>query len=73
MVSKSGWILALYILFLFGLNAQEVEWMVYNTSNSELPHNSISRKILVDKNNHKWIPTWGGGGSTVRWRVLYCI
>lgn len=60
MLGKSGVVVLFFIHFFLELNAQEAEWVVYNTSNSDLPHNQISREILVDQNNHKWIPTWGG-------------
>ena len=61
MLGKSGVVVFLFIHFFFGLKAQEVEWVVYNTSNSGLPNNDISLEILVDHDNEKWIPTWGGG------------
>lgn len=35
-------------------------WTVLNTQNSGLPHNDMGLNILVDKDNQKWIPTWGG-------------
>jgi ligand-binding sensor domain-containing protein len=54
-----------YILFIcsFALTvfSQEIEWTIYNTSNSALPHNVIGTQITIDSDNGKWIPTWGGG------------
>ena len=35
-------------------------WKVYNTSNSQIPSNQIS-KVRVDKENNKWIGTRGSG------------
>jgi photosystem II stability/assembly factor-like uncharacterized protein len=37
-----------------------IDWTVYNTSNSGLPHNSV-RSIAIDRNGNKWIGTYGGG------------
>ena len=73
MVGKSEAVVLFIMHFFLGLNAQEIEWVVYTTSNSELPNNQISLEILVDKDNHKWIPTWGGGVAKFdgeNWTVL---
>jgi ligand-binding sensor domain-containing protein len=35
------------------------EWIVYNTSNSGLPDNSVSA-IAIDAQGNKWIGTLGG-------------
>ena len=39
--------------------SQNPEWMVYNTSNSEIPSNHINC-ITIDENNTKWIGTGEG-------------
>jgi len=42
------------------LNAQQnPEWLVFNTTNSELPNNQVS-DILIDENNVIWICTESG-------------
>lgn len=55
----------LYILFVFffcfssAALSQNPEWVVYDTTNSELPHNRVYC-IAIDESNNKWIGTWGG-------------
>jgi ligand-binding sensor domain-containing protein len=36
------------------------EWMVYDTNNSQLPHNYVW-SVVIDKNDDKWLGTVGGG------------
>jgi ligand-binding sensor domain-containing protein len=36
------------------------DWIVYNTSNSDLPAEEV-RAISIDGQGNKWLATWGGG------------
>jgi ligand-binding sensor domain-containing protein len=58
-------ITCIYFLFtvLTSIYPQNPEWIVYNTSNSVLPSNSLY-PISIDENNTKWIGT-GQNGNTV--------
>jgi len=37
-----------------------VEWTVFDTKNSPLPHNYVW-SVALDKNENKWLGTIGGG------------
>jgi ligand-binding sensor domain-containing protein len=40
--------------------SQNPEWIVYNTSNSDLPSNNVNCTV-IDEFDNKWIGTFGGG------------
>ncbi len=50
-------IIALFILKT--INAQQMEWLIYDTTNSSLPDNQI-QAIAIDEDNIKWIGTAKG-------------
>ncbi|RJP67054.1 MAG: T9SS C-terminal target domain-containing protein [Ignavibacteriales bacterium] len=52
-------IIVFAVLVLETINAQQIEWLVYDTTNSSLPDNQI-HAIAVDENNIKWIGTAKG-------------
>ena len=55
--------------FLLNMNkntwAQNPEWIVYNTSNSGLPSNSV-RSIAIDGTGNKWIGTAGADSGLAK-------
>lgn len=57
---KQTLILITFIFLSVNCYAQNASWVIYNTSNSGLPENSV-RSIAIEDNGTKWIGTWGGG------------
>jgi hypothetical protein len=53
-------LLAVFLSLLNFVIAQIPEWIIYNTSNSDLPSDYVG-PITIDENGAKWICTSGGG------------
>lgn len=52
-------IIIFVLLVLETINAQQMEWIIYDTTNSGLPANQV-QAIAIDENNIKWIGTTKG-------------
>ena len=55
-----GVVLLLVIGSAVAASSQIPEWIVYDTDNSGLPHNSVYA-LAIDEQGNLWIGTYGGG------------
>ena len=51
---------AFVLISFFNIYSQNPEWVVYNTSNSGLPSDTVNA-IAIDGNGNKWIGTYDRG------------
>ncbi len=49
----------IFFLVTFSITASGQQWIVYDTDNSDIPHNTI-RTIVIDEGGAKWIATQNG-------------
>ena len=57
---KKFFMLLVIQLSVIGYSQNNPQWIIYNTTNSILPSNSI-REIVIDDQNRKWVSIWGYG------------
>ncbi|HOI30269.1 MAG TPA: two-component regulator propeller domain-containing protein [Melioribacteraceae bacterium] len=48
------------LAYFTGLSTGQSGWTVYNTGNSNLPHNNVRYSIVIDNQSNKWIGSLGG-------------
>jgi len=53
-------LLLVILLSIISYSQNNPQWIIYNTSNSNLPSNSID-EIVIDNQNRKWVSIWGYG------------
>ena len=57
MIKIQSFFLAIYAIIIIGCNTRSYpEWIIYNTENSDLPHNRLTC-IAIEENETKWIGT----------------
>jgi hypothetical protein len=56
---KSIFVLTIF-LYQFANSQDTTKWIIYDTTNSQIPSNSV-RDIVIDDLNRKWVAFWDIG------------